>query len=356
MSFPQEICLGLDIGGTKFACVATTVSSLQDSSFFYKPTNSDSNATNHGYKMLTGPSFSVESFDKVLNEFISKLNDTYNNNYKIVSIGIAICGLIDKEGIITLCEIEILQGWNPIKHLKKKFGQHVRFLTFNDAIAGLEHIRREWPDVKDLSFIIAGTGIGTAFLCNGQIVKGHSNLAGNLGISPMFLPQHSISHVEPSTNKLLDPTLPPPTMMVDELAGGRSLVRVVTQEIGISIEEAIHRLSKYSSPKEVVSISSSDDNNDVKIDKKLLKAVLDWATVLGIVVSHILCTFNPKILILAGGVLNFPFYFERVMEIGEKYAGAIVPELWSETLVVKSYWSNDLVSRGALAAAYYDGK
>ncbi|CAB5367332.1 unnamed protein product [Rhizophagus irregularis] len=90
-------------------------------------------------------------------------------------------------------------------------------------------------------------------------------------------------------------------MMVDELAGGRSLVRIITQVIGIGIEEAIQRLSKYSSP--------------IK------------ATVLCILVSHILCTFNPKILVLAGGVLNFPFYFDRVMEIGEKYAGVI------ETLV-----------------------
>jgi predicted NBD/HSP70 family sugar kinase len=156
MSSIKEICLGLDIGGTKFACVATTVSSLLDSSFFNKPTNSNSNlAPSHGYKILTGPAFSVESFDKVLDEFISKLNDTYNS-YKIVSIGIAICGLINKEGIITLCEIEILQGWNPIEHLKNKFGQQVRFLTFNDAIAGLEHIKREWFDVKDLSFIVAG--------------------------------------------------------------------------------------------------------------------------------------------------------------------------------------------------------
>lgn len=193
-------------------------------------------------------------------------------------------------------------------------------------------------------------------MCNGQIVKGHLNLAGNVGISPMFLPQHCISNVESYANKLMDPTLPPPTMMVDELAGGRSLVRIITQEIGIGIEEAIQRLSKYSSPKEVISIPSSDENNDVKIDKKLLKVVLDWATVLGIIVSHILCIFNPKILVLAGGVINFPFYFDRVMEIGEKYAGAISSELWSETLVVKSYWSNDLVSRGALTAAYDDGK
>ncbi|CAB4487650.1 unnamed protein product [Rhizophagus irregularis] len=104
-----------------------------------KSDESTSSNTGHGYKTLTGPSFSVESFDfdKVLDEFISKLDYTYNNNYKIVSIGIAICGLISKEGIITLCEIEILQGWSPIEHLKNKFGQHVRFLTFNDAIAGL---------------------------------------------------------------------------------------------------------------------------------------------------------------------------------------------------------------------------
>ncbi|CAG8490898.1 6045_t:CDS:2 [Rhizophagus irregularis] len=81
-----------------------------------KSDESTSSNTGHGYKTLTGPSFSVESFD------------------------------FDK--------IEILQGWSPIEHLKNKFGQHVRFLTFNDAIAELEHVRREWPDVKNLSFIV----------------------------------------------------------------------------------------------------------------------------------------------------------------------------------------------------------
>ncbi|CAB5357889.1 uncharacterized protein OCT59_021939 [Rhizophagus irregularis] len=60
-------------------------------------------------------------------------------------------------------------------------------------------------------------------------------------------------------------------MMVDELAGGRSLVRIITQVIGIGIEEAIQRLSKYSSPIKVISIPSSNENNDVEIDKKLLK-------------------------------------------------------------------------------------
>ncbi|CAG8735683.1 4211_t:CDS:2, partial [Funneliformis caledonium] len=348
----KEICLGIDVGGTKFACVATTTVSLIDSSFFKKPTISSLAFDDHGYKVLTGPLFSVDSFDKVLDEFILKLDDTYNKNYKIVSIGVAICGLSDKEGTITLCEIGILQGWNPVKHLKEKFGQDVRVLTFTDSVAGLEHARREWPDVKDMSIIVAGTGIGTAFLCNGQIVRGHLNAAGNLGIAPMFLPQDYAKYVKNYITEPMSSTLSPPTMMLDQLAGGKALIRIITQEIGVSVEEAIQRLSKYSSPKEVLSNSS---DNDAEIDQKLVKVILDWATVFGIAVANILCTFNPKVLVIAGGVLNFPFYVDRVMEIGQEYAGAIVPEIWSETLVVRSYWSNDLVVRGALAAAYDEG-
>ncbi|CAI2169511.1 17790_t:CDS:2 [Funneliformis geosporum] len=351
----QEICLGLDIGGTKFACVATTTASLINSSFFNKPTIPTLASDDHGYKVLTGPLFSVDSFDKVLDEFILKLSETYYENYKIVSIGVAICGLSDKEGTITLCEIGILQGWNPVKHLKEKFGQDVKVLTFMDSVAALEHARREWPDIKDLSIMVAGTGIGAAFLCNGQIVRGHLNAAGNVGIAPVFLPQDYTKHVKNDITEPMGSTLspPPPTMMLDQLAGGRALIRIITQEIGVSVEEAIQRLSKYSSPKEVFSNTSDDD---VEIDQKLLKIILDWATVFGIAMANILCIFNPKVLVIAGGVLNFPFYVDRVMEIGQEYAGAIIPEIWSETLVVRSYWSNDLIVRGALAAAYDDGK
>ncbi|CAG8699972.1 12111_t:CDS:1, partial [Funneliformis mosseae] len=197
------------------------------------------------------------------------------------------------------------------------------------------------------------TGIGTAFLCNGQIVRGHLNAAGNLGIAPMFLPQDYAKYVKNYITEPMGSTLSPPTMMLDQLAGGKALIRIITQEIGVRVEEAIQRLSKYSSPKEVLSNSS---DNDAEIDQKLVKVILDWATVFGIAVANILCTFNPKVLVIAGGVLNFPFYVDRVMEIGQEYAGAIVPEIWSETLVVRSYWSNDLVVRGALAAAYDEGK
>ncbi|CAI2197038.1 18311_t:CDS:2, partial [Funneliformis geosporum] len=343
----------LDIGGTKFACVATSTASLIDSSFFKKPTISTLAPDDHGYKVLTGPLFSVDSFDKALDEFILKLSETYYENYKIVSIGVAICGSSDKEGTITLCGIRILQGWNPVKHLKEKFGQDVRVLTVRDSVAALEHARREWPDIKDLSIMVAGTGIGAAFLCNGQIVRGHLNTAGNVGIAPVFLPQDYTQYIKHDIAEPMGSTFsPPPTIMLDQLAGGRALIRTINQEIGVSVEEAIQRLSKYSSPKEVLSNTS----DDAEIDQKLLKVIFDCATVFGIAVANILYIFNPKILVIAGGVLNFPFYVDRIMEIGQEYAGSINPEIWSETLVVRSYWSNDLVVRGALAAAYDDAK
>ncbi|CAB4436146.1 unnamed protein product [Rhizophagus irregularis] len=81
-------------------------------------------------------------------------------------------------------------------------------------------------------------------------------------------------------------------MIVDELAGGRSLVRIITQVIGIGIEEAIQRLSKYSSPRKVIQYLLQMKIMMLKLIRNSLKLV---------------------------------------MEIGEKYAGAIAPE----TLVVK---------------------
>ncbi|CAJ0767804.1 2500_t:CDS:2, partial [Entrophospora sp. SA101] len=100
----------------------------------------------------------VEDFNKIIDDHILKqLNNSYDNNYKIVSIGISICGLTDEEGVISLCEIGNLSGWNPVKCVKEKFGNDIKVKVINDSDAALEYVRREWPGVKDLAIIIAGS-------------------------------------------------------------------------------------------------------------------------------------------------------------------------------------------------------
>ncbi|CAJ0767846.1 11392_t:CDS:2, partial [Entrophospora sp. SA101] len=132
-----------------------------------------------------------------------------------------------------------------------------------------------------------------------------------------------------STNLILDP---PPTKLLDELAGGRELVRIITEEIGVSITDAILH----------------EEEKGLEIDKKIVNVVLNWATVFGVTIANIICIFNPKVVVIAGGLLNFPFYWDRVLELVKLYTSNLIPELWSETIFVKSRWGNDLVVRGAL--------
>nr|CAG8444045.1 6571_t:CDS:2 [Entrophospora candida] len=356
MASPVKVCLGIDIGGTKFAFTHTTVSSIIDSSYFKISETisplSNNNNNEHNYRLLTGQSFKPEDFNKIIDDHILKqLNNSYDNNYKIVSIGISICGLTDEEGVISLCEIGNLSGWNPVKSVKEKFGNDIKVKVINDADAALEYVRREWPGVKDLAIIIA-------------VLKGHMNAARNFGIAPIFIPQHYTSRVPnysttDSTNLILDP---PPTKLLDELAGGRELVRIITEEIGVPITDAILRLSKYSSPKDIHLLNSSsfpsnnekdEEEKSLEIDKKIVNVVLNWATVFGVTIANIICIFNPKVVVIAGGLLNFPFYWDRALELVKLYTSNLIPELWSETIFVKSRWGNDLVVRGALVAAYH---
>ncbi|CAJ0758930.1 8562_t:CDS:1, partial [Entrophospora sp. SA101] len=161
MASPVKVCLGIDIGGTKFAFTHTTVSSIIDSSYFkisetMSPLSNNNNNKEHNYRLLTGQSFKPEDFNKIIDDHILKqLNNSYDNNYKIVSIGISICGLTDEEGVISLCEIGNLSGWNPVKCVKEKFGNDIKVKVINDSDAALEYVRREWPGVKDLAIIIA---------------------------------------------------------------------------------------------------------------------------------------------------------------------------------------------------------
>ncbi|CAJ0641840.1 14840_t:CDS:2 [Entrophospora sp. SA101] len=324
MASPVKVCLGIDIGGTKFAFTHTTVSSIIDSSYFkisetMSPLSNNNNNKEHNYRLLTGQSFKPEDFNKIIDDHILKqLNNSYDNNYKIVSIGISICGLTDEEGVISLCEIGNLSGWNPVKCVKEKFGNDIKVKVINDSDAALEYVRREWPGVKDLAIIIA-------------VLKGHMNAARNFGIAPIFIPRHYTSRVPnyyttDSTNLILDP---PPTKLLDELAGGRELVRIITEEIGVSITDAILH----------------EEEKGLEIDKKIVNVVLNWATVFGVTIANIICIFNPKVVVIAGGLLNFPFYWDRVLELVKLYTSNLIPELWSETIFVKSRWGNDLVVR-----------
>jgi len=316
-----NVSLGLDIGGTKCMVVAQ----IEKKKVFQR--------------VGTGPEFSTEDFQACMKDFLIKLKDEHKE-IVVNCVGIAICGLTNTEGTIVLCELPKLAGWNPIDSFKvlleeMELSSHsLKAVVVNDAQAAMLEVKHTFvdPDADtNIVVIIVGTGIGTSFLVEGTILKGSKGWAGCFGTAPIM-----ISTTQSST--------------LDQLAGGRHILKKV-QEEGYSVDDLCQVLIKL---KQEGNIRKEFLNEEIKhqnqlIEKKLLKIILDAGYALGIGLSTILNIFNPSLIVLAGGVLNFPGYLDAALQSAKENTN-IVGELWSQCKIVESEYRNELVAVGALRA------
>ena len=84
-------------------------------------------------------------------------------------------------------------------------------------------------------------------------------------------------------------------------------------------------------------------------EKKAVKVVMEAANALGVGISILLNLLNPSLIVVAGGVLNFPGYFEEAVKTAEKNTH-VLPELFKDCLIVESRYRNELVAMGTLLA------
>lgn len=130
-------------------------------------------------RILTGDSASSSEavFDKVI-YVINRLN-----NGKVRNVGIGVAGFIDNDlGIVHGSpNIPALREVNLKAFLQDKTDFNV--YVDNDAKCGAlaELFVGSCKNIKDFLFITFGTGIGSAIVSNGRIVRGKDNLAGEIG-------------------------------------------------------------------------------------------------------------------------------------------------------------------------------
>lgn len=126
--------------------------------------------------------------------------------------------------------------------------------------------------------IIAGTEIGSYFLVDGKIVKGHINLAGQFEMIPIKTYENNKNTIK----------------TLDEIGGGRSLLKRINIDI-VSILDILNDNNK---------------NKNVRQKKIIISYMEDASVALANSISSIICILNPELIILAGGLMNFKIYRE----------------------------------------------
>ena len=159
--------VGIDIGGTytKFGIV-------------------DKKGQCLGMKTIaTGQFPDVRQFQESLFHEINSLMDALGKDIKIKGIGIGAPNGNYYDGTIKHAPNMKWKGIVPFVKKFKKFYPDIPIVLTNDANAAAlgEMIYGSAKNMKNFVVVTLGTGLGSAFVVNGQLVYGSNGLAGELG-------------------------------------------------------------------------------------------------------------------------------------------------------------------------------
>jgi glucokinase len=160
-----EVVVGVDIGGTN------TVFGLVDK-------NGEIISESH-ISTVSYPD--INDFVSILTKSIQKLV-AEKRDIKLIGIGIGAPNANYHKGTIELAPNLAWKGIVPIAELIKK-NVNLPVVITNDANAAAmgEMIFGGAKKMKDFIVLTLGTGLGSGIVINGQVVYGHTGLAGELG-------------------------------------------------------------------------------------------------------------------------------------------------------------------------------
>lgn len=191
---------------------------------------------------------------------------------RIVGVGVGLPGIIDAHNGVVVFSAQL--GWknvNVIKEIEKNLG--LKAVVDNDVkLKALgESLYGSAKNSKSTALISIGSGVGSALIINGEIFRGETNIAGEIG------------HI----------TLDPNGMFCD--CGRRGCLQTFIVEDRLLLEA--NNIRPTETVKEI--IVAADNSEDWAIN------ILDRvATYICIAINNTVCMYNPDSIILAGKLIE----------------------------------------------------
>lgn len=232
------------------------------------------------FDVLQAAEYVLEKIATEISILVSEMSDEAVD--KILAVGVTIPGLVswpDGE-ILTIPQF----NWNniPIKdYLKEKTGYHVYVDNHVRAELLAENLFGSMVNYDDAVCLYIGSGVGSAIMTNGEVLRGHRNTLGEIG------------HM----------TLDPNGALCDCGRMGCLQTYVSSSEIEKQTKKSID---------EVFLAFEQEEEWAVKI-------VTRAKEYLGIAISNIICMYNPKAVLLAGSMIqNFPVLTDNLEAFANK--------------------------------------
>lgn len=163
----KDVALGIDIGGTNTA---------------FGFIDRDGNYITEG-NIPTSKHEDVNDYLKELYLEVERLYDTIREKYTMVGIGIGAPNGNYYKGCIEFAPNLRWHDVIPLCDMIKEFYPELPVYLTNDANAAAigEMIYGGAQGMKDFIMVTLGTGLGSGFVANGELIYGHDGFAGELG-------------------------------------------------------------------------------------------------------------------------------------------------------------------------------
>jgi len=266
----EKLAIGIDIGGTNISLGFVT----SDGKVLIK-------------ESLPIKKFkTAESFVDFASEKIEKLVDELDSEYEIKGIGIGAPNGNFYNGTI---EFAPNLEWNGVIPLASMFQNKTGYKSFltNDANAATigEMVYGNAKGLKNFIMVTLGTGVGSGFVANGELILGNDGFAGELG--------HTI--FDPNGRQCKCGRCG----CVETYASATGIVRTAKEFLNNSNESSI--LRDYSED----SITSKLIFEAAKQNDKLALKIFDFtANVLGFSLANAVAITSPEAIFLFGGLAH----------------------------------------------------
>jgi len=253
--------------------------------------------------------------DRIIEKLIAAIHNIINNSgikrKKIVGIGVAAPGLIDKKGTMLITPNF---GWRdtPLREILKREFHLPVFVDNNVNIMALaESEFGEGRGVKNFVFINVGMGIGAGVVINGELFHGESNCTGEIGHTTV---DYNGPKCSCGNNGCLE-----------VMASGSAIAKRAIKAIKEGNKSLISELANHDLNKISAEIVATAANQGDKLGQSIMEGTGEY---LGTGVANIINLFNPELVIIGGGVARAgDLIFEPLEKAVQKRAFSVSAEV-----------------------------
>lgn len=254
----EKCYIGLDLGGTKLAVAAVT----KCGNIIYRN------------KVQTKKINQSSLIHQVVDEIRICLKTIKMSEYVVEGIGIGVAAIIDKDRKVIVSAPNLpIENFNIVDYIKDEFG--IPVYMDNDANVGAlcEYYFGRHGKYENMVYLTISTGIGAGAILNGKLYRGSTNNALNVGHTTIEKNGHKCN------------------------CGNVGCAETMGSGTAIAINYREKNIDKsvLLSAKEIFDLKDRNDGVALEVINECLEYI-------GIVVSNLLITLDPDIIILDGGV------------------------------------------------------